>query len=179
DECAAIRGRLGDTLNLYVPSSSAPSPLELDPDQAAVLRAFDGERSIEDVVQQSELPDLEALACVERLIDQEWLVLQPFRAIRRSSRAAPKSTPPAVAEASFRPLATSLTSRLPWQDGRQRLWASAFAGAAVVVGAFAFGFFSARRDEPAAKAPAANGLVSVCRANQALLPGGVCIDRAA
>jgi transposase-like protein len=176
DECAEIRSRLGDTLNVYVPSASAPSELLIEHDQAAVLRAFDGERSIDDVVHQSELPDLETLGLIERLLEQEWLVLEPFQAVqaihRMPQRAAATSS---IVDASFRPLAASLASRLSWHEPRHRLWASAFAGVAVVAGAFAIGFYSAQSDvAPIAAAPP----VATCGAQLAPLAGGLCIDRA-
>src|SRR5688572_6025829 len=125
DECAEIRSRLGDTLNVYVPSESAPSDLLIEHDQAAVLRAFDGERSIEDVVHQSELPDLETLGLIERLLEQEWLVLEPFQAVQSIQRMPQRAVTSSIVDASFRPLAASLASRLSWHEPRHRLWASA------------------------------------------------------
>jgi len=176
DESAEIRSRIGDTLNIYVPSASAPSELEIEPDQAAVLRAFDGERSIDDVVHQSELPDLETLQLIARLLEQEWLVLAQFQPLARvQRRMAPRAATPSVIDASFRPLATSLASRLSLHEPRQRLWASAFAGVAVVSVAFAIGFYSARSEEQATSAALR---APVCGAQRAALPGGLCIDRA-
>lgn len=176
DECAEIRSRLGDTLNVYVPSASAPSELLIEHDQAAVLRAFDGERSIDDVVHQSELPDLETLGLIERLLEQEWLVLEPFQAVQAIHRMPQRaSAAPSIVDASFRPLAASLASRLSWHEPRHRLWASAVAGVAVVTGAFAIGFYSAQSDvAPTAAAPP----VPTCGAQLAPLAGGMCIDRA-
>jgi formylglycine-generating enzyme required for sulfatase activity len=176
DECAEIRSRLGDTLNVYVPSESAPSELLIEHDQAAVLRAFNGERSIDDVVHQSELPDLETLGLIERLLEQEWLVLERFQAVQSSSRMPQRAVvTSSIVDASFRPLAASLASRLSWHEPRHRLWASACAGVAVVAGAFAIGFYSAQGDGvPTAAAPSA----PTCGAQLAPLPGGVCIDRA-
>lgn len=176
DECAEIRSRIGDTLNVYVPSESAPSELLIEHDQAAVLRAFNGERSIEDVVHQSELPDLETLGLIERLLEQEWLVLERFQAAQSNSRTPQRAAlSSSIVDASFRPLAASLASRLSWHEPRHRLWASACAGVAVVAGAFAIGFYSAQGDSvPSAAAPP----VPTCGAQLAPLPGGVCIDRA-
>lgn len=179
DECAEIRSRLGDTLNIYVPSASSPSDADIEPDQGALLRAFDGTRSIDDVVHQSELPDLETLGLIARLLEQEWLVPKPFKpaqSIERVQRLVPRQTQavtPSV-DASFRPLAASLRSRLSWHGPRHRLWGSALAGVAVVSSAFAVGFYSARVEAPAVNAASQ----PACGSNQAALPGGVCIDRA-
>jgi formylglycine-generating enzyme required for sulfatase activity len=177
DECAEIRSRLGDTHNIYVPSESAPSDPSIEPDRAAVLRAFDGERSIDDVVQQSELPDLETLGLIQHLIAQQWLVLEGFGSTPSSARARPHAVASSIVDASFRPLAASVGSRLSWHGAPHRLWASALAGVAVVAGAFAVGFYSAQGEATSA-ATAGGAPARACGAELAPLPGGVCIDRA-
>jgi formylglycine-generating enzyme required for sulfatase activity len=176
DECAEIRGRLGDTRQIYVPSASAPSDESIEPDRATVLRAFDGERSIDDVVHQSELPDLETLGLIEHLIEQQWLVLESFGSVASSARAEPRAVASSIVDASFRPLAASLRARFSQYESRHRLWASAFAGVAVVAGAFAVGFYSAQREATSAATVAPPA--PMCGAQLAALPGGVCIDRA-
>jgi hypothetical protein len=171
DECAQIRERLGDTQNIYVPSASAPPESEIEPDQASVLRAFDGARSIEQVVHDSEFPDLETLGMIARLFEQEWLVLEPFRSQKRQ----PPQEIERLSASSFQPLAASLVSRLSWRPPRPRLWASALAGVSVVAGAFAIGFYSA---QPSRHAAAVATLPApACAANLVPLPGGQCLER--
>ena len=177
DECAQIRTRLGDTLNIYVPSRSAPPESEIEPDQADVLRAFDGERSIEQVVHDSEFPDLETLGMVARLLEQEWLVNKPFAGVKREKARAPA---PVVSdtEGSFMPLAASLMGQ-PSEEGpraQRKLWISAAAGVFVVVAAFTVGFYSAAGSEARrVTMQAADG--AGCPSNMVGLPGGQCLDR--
>jgi uncharacterized protein DUF4388/sulfatase-modifying factor enzyme 1 len=179
DECRQIRERLGDTRNVYVPSASAPPDSEIEPDQADVLRAFDGTRSIDQVVHDSEFPDLETLDMISRLIEQEWLVPRPFLPALREPPA--KSGPSSALEGSFMPFAASFASRLSvsLHEPRQRLWASAAAGVAVVAVAFGVGFYSAPH-APAAERRAASEpprpLVAACGPETAALPGGDCLD---
>lgn len=175
DECQQIRSRLGDMLNVYVPSASAPPMSEIEPDQAMVLGAFDGYRSIEQVVHDSEFPDLETLNMVARLLEQEWLVIKPFRVKK------PEDTRQPVAQArrasSFMPLATSLVSRLSLREPPPRLWASAALGVAVVASAFAIGFYSAQLGDTTSDSLASMP-APVCGANVVPLSDGQCLDRA-
>jgi transposase-like protein len=182
DECAQIRGRLGDMHNVYVPSATAPQRDEIEPEQGEVLSAFDGTRDLEQVVHDSEFPDLETLGLIERLMQQHWLVVKSL-AIQRQPRPP---APPSVAsislavDGSFTPFAASAPVRRSRLEPRQRLWLSAVSGVAVVVAAFGIGFYSAPGHEvapvvvaayePAAPPPA-------CGANMATLPGRVCLDR--
>lgn len=185
DECREIRLRLGDTQNVYVPSPSAPSDSEVEPEQGEVLRAFDGARSVEDVVHDSELPDLETLVLIERLMDQEWLAPRPF-VVRRPARpaAAVRHRQPSVSEleASYQPLAASLDHRMSLGapgSSRQRRWASAAAGASVVAAAFGVGFYSANERKPSSPRVlvAATPAGPTCPASMARLSGGKCLDR--
>jgi hypothetical protein len=174
DECQQIRSRLGDTLNVYVPSASAPPATEIEPDQAIVLGAFDGYRSIDEVVHDSEFPDLETLGMIARLLEQEWLVIKPFRVRKPLEKPEPALV---LGVSSIMPLVTSLVSRLSaLRDPPPRLWASAAAGVAVVAGAFVIGFYSAQvgdtTGDSAASVPA-----PACGANLVLLSGGLCLDR--
>jgi uncharacterized protein DUF4388/sulfatase-modifying factor enzyme 1 len=178
DECRQIRERLGDTLNVYVPSASAPPESEIEPDQADVLRAFDGTRSIEEVVHDSEFPDLETLGLISRLLEQEWLVPKAFGTARREALA--KSSPVSALEGSFMPFAASLASRLSIHEPGRRLWASAAAGVAVVSIAFGVGFYSAPHSASdgasAASVDANQPALLPCAPSTAALPGGPCFD---
>jgi formylglycine-generating enzyme required for sulfatase activity len=180
DECRQIRERLGDTLGVYVASPSAPPESEIEPDQAEVLRAFDGTRSIDDVVHDSEFPDLETLDLISRLLEQQWLVAVPSAAPRREPPA--KSAPVSALEGSFMPFAASLASRLSvrLQEPRQRLWASAAAGVSVVAVAFSIGFYSAPHGS-SSRALAGSQTerplpAPSCGVDTVQLPGGPCLD---
>lgn len=183
DECAQIRGRLGDTQNVYVPSATAPQRDEIEPELGEVLSAFDGTRDIEQVVHDSELPDLETLGLIERLMQQQWLMVQSL-AIQRQPRphAAPSVTSLSLAtDGSFTPFAASAPLRRSRLEPRQRLWLSAVSGVAVVVAAFSIGFYSAPGREVSPVVVAAYGSAAVspaCGASMATLPGRVCLDRA-
>ena len=184
DECALIRERLGDTLNIYVVSPSAPPLAEIEPDQAQVLAAFDGARSVEEVVRESEFPDLETLTMIARLVEQQWLVLRPFALQTREVRSSLVPAPPL--EGSFMPLAaslpTALAARPRLEEPRIQLWASAVAGVAVVGIAFVVGFYSARSGDPTRRAAAAAPTaptVPTCPASATSLGGGLCLDLAA
>ena len=151
-----------------------------------MLRAFDGERSVEQIVHDSEFPDLETLVLISRLMDQEWLVPRPFVVHKPRLHAPPpaREQQPSSSEIelSFLPLAASLNYRTSIgqpRSPRQRLWASATAGVVVVAAAFGVGFYSASEHRPfsprvvAAAAPA----TSNCPETMAPLPGGQCLDR--
>jgi hypothetical protein len=186
DECLEIRARLGDMHNVYVPSASSPSDLEVEPEQGEVLRAFDGERSIEQIVHDSEFPDLETLVLISRLMEQEWLVPRPF-VVHKPPLFAPapaRAQQPSSSELelSFLPLAASLNYRTSIgepRSPRQRLWASAAAGVVVVAAAFGIGFYSAseHRSLSPRVVAAATPVPSACPETMAPLPGGQCLDR--
>jgi formylglycine-generating enzyme required for sulfatase activity len=188
DECRDIRARLGDMLNVYVPSASAPSDSDVEPEQGEMLRAFDGERSVEQIVHDSEFPDLETLVMISRLMEQEWLVPRPFVVRKRQLAAAPparaEQASSADIEQSFLPLAASLNYRTSIGDPRsprQRLWASAAAGVVVVAAAFGVGFYSASEHKPFSPRLLAASARPAPRCPQAMapLPGGQCLDRGA
>jgi transposase-like protein len=180
DECREIRSRLGDTLNVYVPSASAPPESEIEPDQAEVLRAFDGNRTLEQVVHDGEFPDLETLGLIARLLEQEWLVPKPFAANHRQLEVRPRAASSSALEGSFTPLAASLNYRTSIgapRSPRQRLWASAAAGVAVVGAAFSVGFYSAGQPKPLGPRVLAPPAGPRCPGSMAALPGGSCLDR--
>jgi hypothetical protein len=179
DECRQIRERLGDTSAVYVASPSAPSESEIEPEQAQVLHAFDGSRSVDEVVHHSALPDLETLSIVARLLEQRWLTLET--AVRAQRQALVRQSQPS-GELSFLPLAASLRARLsrPHSHGG-RLWASAVAGISVVLGAFAIGFWSAQTERTRVSALALPGSASgaagaPCPRDMSPISGRFCIS---
>jgi hypothetical protein len=182
DECRQIRRRIGDTHDIYVPSASAPPESEIEPDQAGVLLAFDGTRSIEQVVHDSELPDLETLGLIARLLDQEWLVEKPLPVLDRAEHRESRLT---IGGGSVMPFTTSLVSRLSHLsplgllERPRRLLASAAAGVLVVAVAFAIGFYSAQMSDLSHEVIAAVDAMPVplCGPSLAELPGGQCLDR--
>jgi hypothetical protein len=186
DECRQLRGRLGDPHDIYVASPSAPPASEIEPDQASVLARFDGSRSIEQVVHDSEFPDLETLGLIARLLEQEWLVKKAGAVAKREERQS--SALVRGAGSGFQLLAASLDGPLGNPFGRflglgeapSRLWASAAAGVAVVAGAFAIGFYSAQIGDGDADESVVVAAMSApsCGINLVALPGGPCLDRA-
>lgn len=123
DECARLLDRLGDASAIYRPAAGATA-VSTTAAEREVLALCDGERAIRDVLQESELGDLEALAAISNLVEREYLLRdgrsqpEPSRAIVVSKR------PPSLV--SFSPTATS--ARAPTPKRRSRLPAVAAAG---------------------------------------------------
>lgn len=180
DECRELRARIGDTLNVYVPSASAPSEAEIEPDQAEVLRAFDGERSVDQVVYESELPDLETLTLISNLLEQEWLTPKTFALQRREPPMRARAASSIELEQSVLPLAASLNYRTSIgtpRSPRQRLWASAVAGVLVVAAAFGVGFYSASERKPRTPRVLAAAPVAALCPEWMVASAGSCLDR--
>jgi len=180
DECRELRARIGDALNVYVPSASAPSEAEIEPDQAEVLRAFDGERSVEQVVYESELPDLETLTLISNLLEQEWLTPKTFALQRREPPLRARAASSVDLEQSVLPLAASLNYRTSIgtpRSPRQRLWASAVAGVLVVSAAFGVGFYSASERKPQTPRVLAAAPASALCPEWMVASAGSCLDR--
>ncbi len=181
DECREIRERLGDTRAVYVPSASAPPESEIEPDQAQVLRAFDGSRSVDQVVHDSEFPDLETLGMVHRLLEQRWLAAKPLPLARRPVAHVPAKSFATTTDASFMPIAASMRGRLTGgQVDRRTLWGSALAGVLVVAGAFAVGFYSARSGDSATFVAASGGPARErrsCPGDMANIAGRFCLGK--
>ena len=159
DECQQLRERIGDTSAIYVASSTAwAAEASLEPDANwQMMRAFDGSSSIERVLQNSTLPDLETLTCLVQLIERRLLTPKPLPTapqwlpLRAESVLEP--------EQSVLPLAASLRARLslPGVPHRRLWYGAAAAGVAVMTVAFGIGFWSARRDVARARAVASAG----------------------
>jgi transposase-like protein len=174
DECQELRRRLGDTGALYVPSGSAPTHAPTEPGHAQVLAAFDGRRTLDEIVRASELPDLETLAIIAGLVERRWL--EPKLPPRPSSPAAERRGSVAV-QRSFSPTVASVGLRSPRKSaGVSRLWLSAASGVALVCGAFAIGFWSARKDVSLRAAAAKSRAPQVCPAGMSALSHGVCLS---
>jgi formylglycine-generating enzyme required for sulfatase activity/transposase-like protein len=149
DECRELRVRLGDTSAVYVVSPSAwAAEARLPAETWRLLRAFDGVSSVERVVSTCTSPELETLTEIAQLLEQGLLAPPPA--------SAPQGLPPSLdqaataesaPESSFLPLAASLSARLTQpKPRRRRLWLSAGGGAALVLVAFAVGFWSVRQE---------------------------------
>ncbi len=153
DDCRQLRERIGDTSAVYVVSPSAwDAQAQLEPETWQLLRSFDGASSLERLLSGSSAPELETLTAIVGLLERELIMLQPPPT---SPQWLPLSTPvsPSLAApepSSFLPLVASLRSRLSLSGTlRRRLWLSAAAGAVAVPVAFAFGFWSVRREAAA------------------------------
>jgi formylglycine-generating enzyme required for sulfatase activity len=137
DESRQLRRRTGDPTIVYIPSDRALSPqVEASPDQFAVLRLFDGERSLDQVVIHSHLPDLETLTHIVALGEKG--LLEPSQAPRSSQLTLPVAPESETPELSFLPFAASLgvppAQRLA---PRRWLWMGVAAGAASLGSVFA------------------------------------------
>jgi formylglycine-generating enzyme required for sulfatase activity len=176
DECRQLRERIGDTRAVYVVSASAPADAPLEPALMQVLAAFDGARSVDEVVHTSSFPDLETLVLISRLLDESWLVPRPT--------PLRKPAPARVTSAQRHSLGSFLPTAVSWQAHpsslpvpRRRLWASAAGGVAVVACAFGVGFLSARNPgstQPAALGPALRK-AEPCPSGLSLVAGRFCL----
>lgn len=146
DECRQLRERIGDTTAIYV-ANSRQTRGRLEPVRAEVFAAFDGARSVERVIHDSPVPDLETLDSIAWLLASQRLVPRP---IVEPDLSGPVSTARSSAfELSFMPFATSLLSRVAEpQNVRRKLWGGALGGVLAVGGAFAIGFWTARGEAP-------------------------------
>lgn len=161
DECQQLRKRIGDTSAIFVASANAyAAEARLPAGAWQMLRSFDGVSSVERVVQTSTLPDLETLTSIAQLIDQEWLLPKPAPTAPQWLPLTPAQKDDKGQELSFVPLAQSLRARLSRRTAMpKRLWASAAAGAAVVVASFVVGMWSvgALRSQNATHVAASGG----------------------
>jgi formylglycine-generating enzyme required for sulfatase activity/transposase-like protein len=140
DECQQLFERIGDRTQLYVPSARSLSPdVQATPEEFAVLRLFDGVRTLDEVVLKSHLPDLETVTFIARLLAQH--LLEPIRASRTSIEVLPTVTAIELPEMSFLPLAASLGVRAEPRAGSRRwVWGVAAVGSATLGAAFALRF---------------------------------------
>lgn len=147
DECNRLRSMLGDMEAVFVPSDRALAPdVQATSEQFAVLRAFDGARTLEDVVTVSPVADLETLTSVLSLRDAG--LLEPVRASRTSLRPIPIGAANELApESSCLPLARSVAHR-PSPRPRRWVWIIAACGPATLGAALALRI----ADERAARA---------------------------
>jgi formylglycine-generating enzyme required for sulfatase activity/transposase-like protein len=137
DESRQLRARLGDMNVVYVTSGAAMAPdARASATEFAVLRLLDGHRSLERVVQDSSLPDLETLTHLvdlrERgLMDPRVTPVPPVAPAPRSARR-PTTTPEEPCELSFVPLAASLGTRYEPRASRRWVWGFVAIGASTL-----------------------------------------------
>lgn len=179
DECRQLRKRLGDTTATYVMSDRALSPgVEATPEQFAVLRLFEKERSIDGALQGSYLPDLETLTLITELRDKG--LLERAQSPRSSQPLAIVTPNP---ERSFVPYAASLGAAPEVaQPSRRWLWVSVTAGAMGLGVLFALRLtaaLDASEGSPRAASPSLTNPEAVtaaaepaCPPGMQLIPGG-------
>ena len=147
DECNQLRGRLDDTTAVFVPSDRSLAPdVRATPEQFAVLRLFDGVRSVEDVVRVSACGDLETLGSIVSLMDMG--LLERVRSSHTSLREA--IVPVHAIESSFLPTAASVgVPPLARRPARRWVWGVAAVGAATLGAALAIRFSEQERAQRA------------------------------
>jgi len=163
-----------------VPNAADATLAELEPLERELLQAFDGTRSISDVIVASLQPELETLQTLLRLLDQRRLVaLFPFEAAANAAASAPPASLVPPSQISVPPIApsrraASLVPQLARRHGPLAAWASAL----LLVG-FATGLWSSRpaTPEPSAAAPAPALVLgqlatALCGPDMALLAAG-------
>jgi formylglycine-generating enzyme required for sulfatase activity len=130
DECRQLLSQVGDTSAVFVPSDRSLAPdVQATAEEFAVLRLFDGIRTLDEVVAHSRTADLETLASIASLM--QGGLLERVRASRTSLRElaiVPSVEPP---EASYLPLAASVGAEPP-KKRRRWVWGVATLGAATL-----------------------------------------------
>jgi formylglycine-generating enzyme required for sulfatase activity len=177
DELERVRGQLGDLARVLWQNTGENTVSGLAPRELAALRAFDGRRSIADVVTTLRRPELETLTAIYRLLQSGALLTtapqpepdaaepsgpavqraaQPGYASRApASREGPPSrvSLPASSRASVPPIAPSVVTRRSVPAQARRYAPLAF-GAAGMLAAFAVGLWLARPAPAPALQPA-------------------------
>jgi hypothetical protein len=151
DEGRELRSRLGDMRAVYVPSGPAMAPgVEASTMEFAVLRLLDGVRSLEQVVLDSSMPDLETLTYISSLRARG--LMDP-----RVTPLPPQAGPPSglsdeASELSFVPLAASLGTRFEARAPRRWVWGVVALGAGTLGAALALRFSDVRQAQQRAEA---------------------------
>ncbi|MEO8183711.1 MAG: SUMF1/EgtB/PvdO family nonheme iron enzyme [Deltaproteobacteria bacterium] len=191
DEGRVLREQIGDMTRICLPIAGALSGPALEAGRADVLRKFDGTRSIAEVVEASERPELETLVSIAHLLAERRLIAisalgpDPISS-PVSSSLAKTSEPPASAVPSSRlsvpPIAPSSAAQRPLPRLARRYAPFAVAALALPL-AFAAGFWSVRPFAPesqqalAAPPPWAAKLApALCGPEMAFLPGGAALS---
>jgi formylglycine-generating enzyme required for sulfatase activity/transposase-like protein len=175
DECVPLRARLGDPQAVFVPSDRSLAPnVQATSEQFAVLRLFDGIRTLEEVVQHSPLADLETLTNVIALRDKG--LLERVRPSRTSLRELPGPASETEA-ASFLTSAQSLAG--PERPRHRWLWAVGAVGSVTLCSVVAVRFVDAEaaRARAGGTPPAALPAPSQ-RADRPAAPDRVKVERA-
>lgn len=143
DECRRLRDRIGDLQAVYAPSDHAMSPaVQASPTEYAVLRLLDGTRTLEQVVRDSLLPDLETLAHLLSLRERSLMELAaaPAVSLAATPALAERKTLPMdepVSELTFAPFAASLGVRPDIGISRRLVWGTVAVGATTLGAAVA------------------------------------------
>jgi hypothetical protein len=161
DECARLFDRLGGVTAIYRPAAGATA-VSTTAAEREVLALCDGDRAIRDVLEESELGDLEGLAAIANLVDREYLLRDGTSlAPPESSRAIVlgKRTPTSVV--SFSPLATS--ARAPHPTRRSGVLSAIVAG--MLLGGLGWvGVIAFARRAPAPSSAASSSTVAPTQA---------------
>jgi formylglycine-generating enzyme required for sulfatase activity len=198
DECKLLREQIGDQSRICLPNASTVAGPALEAEHAEVLRAFNGTRSIAEVLEAIDRPEFETLASLARLLAERRLVA--ISALEPAEVSLPISTsisstieqlaaaPPSVrlSEISVPPIAPSVTGTFTaWSTLERptlrlaRRYAPYAAAVLALPLAFALGFASVRPFEPKGEpAPGASPswtatlAPALCGPGMAFLPGG-------
>lgn len=107
DESAPLLARLGSVDQLYrLGERSTSARVHVSTDELSILKLFDSQRRVGDVLAQSQLGDFETLGALVRLVEHGYLIAAELSP--RSSRAEA-----ARSESGSRPSATPRESRAP------------------------------------------------------------------
>jgi sulfatase modifying factor 1 len=176
DECVPLRARLGDAQAVFVPSDRSLAPnVQATSDQFAVLRLFDGLRTLEEVVRHSPLADLETLTTVIALHDKG--LLERVRPSRTSLRELPS---PASERGEASLLASAQSLKSPQRPRNRWPWVAAALGSATLSAALALRF----AETEFVRARAASGPASTAppvpaeRGDQPATPDRLKVERA-
>jgi hypothetical protein len=103
DEGAVLRHRIGDLDRHYIAANGGLAQHSLNAAEAATLRRFAGARRLSDVMEQSELGDIETLAALESLI-RAGVLVETLQVVKPEPASKGASGEAAANRASFLPV---------------------------------------------------------------------------
>jgi hypothetical protein len=98
DECVRLLGQLDGSHSIYRPAAGAMA-VRATPTEREVLDLCDGERAVRDVLDASELADLETLSAMVNLVERGYLLRDGSSELPPRSAPAPvlgRDTPPSI-----------------------------------------------------------------------------------
>ncbi len=151
DESVALRASLGNQQRIFrLAERATTTRTRVSPPQLALLRLFDGQRSLREILAESDLGDLETLTTLLQLVEGGYLV---DVGLSTTSWRNPAESVPALARSSMASFLPHAATEPPERPARAR-WVWSVLGAGVLVSGAAWSWTRAAA-HPAVATPAA------------------------